>query len=51
MCGWCKDRWVVNWQMIPVEIDRALKGLDGWDSEYAFKAMMSMRKIVVADLK
>ena len=51
MCGWCKDRWGVSWQVIPVELDRALKGLDGYDSEYAFKAMMSMRKIVVADLK
>lgn len=51
MCGWCKDRWGVNWQVIPVELDRALKGLDGYDSGYAFKAMMSMRKIVVADLK
>ena len=51
MCGWCKDRWGVCWQVIPVELDRALKGLDGCESEYAFKAMMSMRKIVVADLK
>ena len=51
MCGWCKDRWGVCWQVIPVELDRALKGLDGYDSEHAFKAMMSMRKIVVADLK
>lgn len=50
-CGWCKDRWGVSWQIIPVELERALKGLDGYDSEYAFKAMMKMSKIVVAELR
>ena len=50
-CGWCKDRWGVSWQIIPEALGRALKGLDGYDSDYAFKAMMKMSKIVVADLK
>ena len=50
-CGWCKDRWGVSWQIIPAALDRALKGLDGYDSGYAFRAMMKMSKIVVADLK
>jgi len=50
MCGWCKDRWGVSWQVIPTALTRALKGLDGYDSEFAFKAMMKMSKIVVADL-
>ena len=50
MCGWCKDRWGVSWQVIPTALTRALKGLDGYDSEFAFKAMMRMSKIVVADL-
>ena len=50
-CGWCKDRWGVSWQIIPDALGRALKGLDGYDSNYAFKAMMKMSKIVVADLK
>ncbi|NBX13232.1 MAG: VOC family protein [Acidimicrobiia bacterium] len=50
-CGWCKDRWGVSWQIIPEALGRALKGLDGYDSNYAFKAMMKMSKIVVADLK
>lgn len=51
MCGWCKDKWGVSWQIIPVALGRALKGLDGYDSAYAFRAMMSMSKIIVADLK
>ena len=50
-CGWCKDKWGVSWQIIPVALGRALKGLDGHDSEYAFKAMMKTSKIVVADLR
>ncbi|MEK0444144.1 MAG: hypothetical protein RL507_997 [Actinomycetota bacterium] len=50
-CGWCKDRWGVSWQIVPEALGRALKGLDGYDSDYAFKAMMKMSKIVVADLK
>ena len=50
-CGWCKDRWGVSWQIVPTALGRALKGLDGYDSGYAFKAMMKMSKIIVADLK
>ena len=50
MCGWCKDRWGVSWQVIPTALTRALQGLDRYDSKYAFEAMMKMSKIVVADL-
>ena len=50
MCGWCKDRWGVSWQVIPSALGTALQGLDGYDSDYAFKAMMQMSKIIVADL-
>ena len=50
-CGGCKDRWGVSWQIIPVALERALKGLDGYDSDYAFRAMMQMSKIIVADLQ
>jgi len=50
MCGWCKDRWGISWQIIPSALTRALQGLDGYDSEYAFGAMMNMSKIIVADL-
>ena len=50
MCGWCKDRWGVSWQVIPTALTRALKGLDGYDIDYAIRAMMTMSKIVIADL-
>lgn len=50
-CGWCKDRWGVNWQVVPAALGRALKGLDGHDAGYATRAMMKMSRIVVADLR
>ena len=50
-CGWGKDRWGVSWQVIPNALGRALKGLDGYDPEFAFQAMRKMGKIIVADLK
>ena len=50
-CGWCKDRWGVSWQIIPVALGRALQGLDGCDSKYAFEAMLKMSRIIVADLR
>jgi predicted 3-demethylubiquinone-9 3-methyltransferase (glyoxalase superfamily) len=50
-CGWCKDRWGVSWQVIPVALGRALQGLDGYDGKYAFEAMMKMSRIIVADLR
>ena len=49
-CGWCKDRWGVSWQIIPTALSSALQGKDGYDSKYAFEAMMKMSKIVIADL-
>lgn len=50
-CGWCKDRWGVSWQIVPEALGRALQGLDGFDSAFAFRAMMQMSKIVIADLR
>lgn len=49
-CGWCKDKWGISWQIIPIDLERALKGLDGYDSEFAFRAMMNMSRIIIADL-
>ncbi len=50
MCGWCKDRWGISWQVIPTALTRALKGLDGYDSKYAFEAIMKMSKIIIDEL-
>ncbi|MGL5839998.1 MAG: VOC family protein [Sphingorhabdus sp.] len=43
-CGWCKDRWGLNWQITPhVLTDAMARGGDV--AKRAFEAMMTMGKI------
>ena len=46
-CGWCKDRWGLNWQITPRILTEALV-VGGDEAQRAFTAMMTMRKIDVA---
>ena len=47
VCGWCKDRWGVSWQITPRTLTEAMaKGGD--EAKRAFSAMMKMKKIDVA---
>jgi len=46
-CGWCKDRWGVNWQITPRTLTEALAA-GGEEARRAFEAMMTMTKIDVA---
>lgn len=46
-CGWCKDRWGVNWQITPRTLTEALAA-GGDEAARAFGAMMNMGKIDVA---
>ena len=50
-CGWCKDRWGLNWQITPRVLTRAYTGNDPADAQRAFKALMGMRKIDVAAIE
>ncbi len=43
-CGWCKDRWGVNWQITPRVLTRALAA-GGPEAQRVFMAMMEMGKI------
>jgi predicted 3-demethylubiquinone-9 3-methyltransferase (glyoxalase superfamily) len=47
MCGWCKDRWGVNWQITPRTLTQAMAA-GGDEAQRAFAAMMTMQKIDVA---
>jgi predicted 3-demethylubiquinone-9 3-methyltransferase (glyoxalase superfamily) len=50
MCGWCKDKWGVNWQITPRVLTEAMQ--QGGDvAKRAFTAMMDMRKIDVAAIE
>jgi predicted 3-demethylubiquinone-9 3-methyltransferase (glyoxalase superfamily) len=46
-CGWCKDKWGVNWQITPRTLTEAMAA-GGDEARRAFQAMMTMRKIDVA---
>lgn len=43
-CGWCKDRWGVNWQITPRTLTEGLAA-GGAEAARAFAAMMTMSKI------
>ena len=45
-CGWCKDRWGLNWQITPRALTDALAA-GGDEAKRAFEAMMTMKKIDV----
>lgn len=47
-CGWCKDKWGVSWQIIPVILTRAIADPDPASAKRAFDAMMEMSKIDVS---
>ena len=50
-CGWCKDRWGVNWQITPRVLTDAYTSPDRAAAQRAFAAMMTMRKIDVAAIE
>jgi predicted 3-demethylubiquinone-9 3-methyltransferase (glyoxalase superfamily) len=49
-CGWCKDKWGLNWQITPRVLTEAMA--EGGDvARRAFEAMMGMTKIDVAAIE
>ena len=50
VCGWCKDKWGVSWQITPRVLTEALAA-GGEEAKRAFNAMMGMRKIDVAAIE
>jgi len=51
MCGWCKDKWGVSWQIIPVALTEAMNGSDRAAASRVFDAMMQMKKLDVAAIE
>ena len=51
VCGWCKDRWGVSWQITPRALTAALSGTDRAAAKRAFDAMMTMKKIDIAAIE
>jgi predicted 3-demethylubiquinone-9 3-methyltransferase (glyoxalase superfamily) len=50
VCGWCKDRWGLSWQITPRALTDALAA-GGGEAQRAFEAMMTMRKIDIATIE
>jgi predicted 3-demethylubiquinone-9 3-methyltransferase (glyoxalase superfamily) len=50
VCGWCKDKWGVSWQITPRVLTEAMAA-GGDEAKRAFDAMMGMKKIDVAAIK
>jgi predicted 3-demethylubiquinone-9 3-methyltransferase (glyoxalase superfamily) len=50
MCGWCKDKWGISWQISPKVLTDAVQA-GGAAGKRAFEAMMTMKKINVAAIE
>ena len=50
-CGWCKDRWGVNWQITPRRLLEFYTDPNPARAKAAFEAMMTMHKIDIAAIE
>ncbi len=44
-CGWCKDKFGLSWQIVPKNLSDLINDSAG------MKAMLSMKKLIIKDLK
>ena len=51
VCGWCKDKWGLSWQITPVALMNAITDPDPVAAKRAFDAMMEMTKIDVSAIE
>jgi len=50
-CGWLKDRFGLSWQVVPTRLVELLGDPDADRAQRVMRAMMSMRKIEIAELE
>lgn len=50
-CGWLKDRFGLSWQIVPDRLFELTNDPDPARAAAATKAMLGMRKIVIAELE
>lgn len=51
VCGWCKDKWGVSWQITPVALMNAVTDPDSAAAKRAFDALSPMKKIDIATIE
>ena len=49
--GWCKDKWGISWQITPIALTKAYTSPDRAAAKRAFDAMMTMKKINIAEIE
>ena len=48
MCGWCKDKYGVSWQVVPAKLSAFMS--DPVKGPKVMAAFMKMKKMIIADL-
>jgi 2-polyprenyl-6-hydroxyphenyl methylase/3-demethylubiquinone-9 3-methyltransferase len=51
VCGWCRDKWGISWQITPAALVEAITSPDRAAAKRAFEAMMGMGKIDIAAIE
>src|SRR5436190_363261 len=51
VCGWCKDRFGLSWQIVPRVLIEAMSNPDTAAATRAMEAMMTMKKIDIARIE
>ncbi|MEL7643098.1 MAG: VOC family protein [bacterium] len=51
VCGWCKDKWGVSWQITPLALIEAINDPDPAAARRAFDAMLTMQNIDIAAIE
>ena len=51
LCGWLKDRYGLSWQIVPTRLYELTTDPDPARASAATRAMLGMRRIVVAELE
>ncbi len=50
-CGWLKDKFGISWQIIPTALMELMGDKDQAKAGRVMQAMMTMKKIIIADLE
>jgi predicted 3-demethylubiquinone-9 3-methyltransferase (glyoxalase superfamily) len=51
VCGWLKDKFGLSWQVTPTRLTELTSDPDPAKAGKAMKAMLGMKKIIIADLE
>lgn len=51
MCGWCKDKYGLSWQVVPVEYFDLINSPDPNVRDKAIKNTFNQKKLILAELK